>query len=86
MVKIEVFVLPGCTRCNSGLDALRATATSFAKDSFLWEERDMLQSIEDAVKLGILSSPAIAIDGTLVFTSLPSPQRLHDELSKYVSS
>jgi thioredoxin 1 len=86
MIKIEVFVLPGCPRCSSGLDTLKEVAASFSSDMFIWHERDLLQSIDDAVKLGILASPAIAIDGKLAFAaSLPTPQQFRDTLSKYVS-
>jgi hypothetical protein len=81
-----VFVLPGCDRCSVGLDELKAVAASFGSAAFAWHERNLLQNIDDAVKLGILSSPAIAIDGKLAFTSLPSPQQLRDALGKHVGA
>jgi len=34
------------------------------------------------VELGVMSSPAIAIDGELVFSSLPNPAKLRSELDK----
>jgi thioredoxin 1 len=86
MVKIEIFTLPGCARCNAGLDALKEVATSFGPGAFAWEERNLLQNIDDAVRLGILSAPAIAVDGKLAFASLPSPQQLQAELSRHVGS
>ncbi len=85
MVKIEVFVLPGCSGCNSGLDALKEIANAFGPDAFKWEECNLLENIDYAVKLGILSTPAIAVDGKLAFSSLPSPQQLHKELSRHVA-
>jgi thioredoxin 1 len=84
MVKVEVFVLPGCSRCSNGLDALKEIAASFGPDAFQWEERNLLQSIDDAVKLGILATPAIAVGGKLAFASLPSAKQWQAELSKHV--
>ena len=86
MIKIEIFVLPGCTRCSTGLDTLKEIAESFGPDVFAWEECNLLENIDSAVQLGILSTPAIAIDGKLAFISLPSPQQLQSELTKRMSS
>lgn len=86
MVKIEVFTLPGCSRCSTELHALKEVAESFGPDVFVWEERNLLQSIDDAVKLGILSTPAIAVGGKLAFVSLPSSEQLRAELSKNVGA
>jgi thioredoxin 1 len=72
---IEVFVLQGCVRCPDGLDELRETALSFGDAAVEWKECDLLANIDQAVEVGILSAPAIAIDGKLVFGSLPTPQQ-----------
>lgn len=84
MVKIDMFVLPGCARCSAGLDALKAIAESFGPDAVTWEERNLLENIDYAVDLGILSSPAMAINSKLAFTSLPSPQQLRVELVRHM--
>ena len=84
MINIEVFVLPGCERCLSGLSELKEVVRSFGPDVYRWEERNLLENIDQAVQLGILSAPAIAVDGQLTFSSLPSPRQLHAELIKRV--
>lgn len=87
MIKIDVFFLPGCSRCSAGLGSLKAVADSFGPDAFVWQERNLLENIDDAVQLGILASPAMAIDGKLAFTAaLPSPEQLRVKLSEYVSA
>lgn len=86
MISVDVFVLPGCVRCLCGLGALEEVVRSFGPDSFIWGERDLLENIDRAVQLGILSAPAIAVDGKLAFSSLPTPQQLRAELSKYVNA
>lgn len=40
----------------------------------------MLDELDYAVSLGVLTLPALAIDGELVFTSLPTPSALSDAL------
>lgn len=84
-MNIEVFVLPGCGRCLTGLGELKDIAQSFGAGAFRWQERNLLDNIDQAVQLGILSAPAIAIDGRLAFTALPSPQQLHTELARLVA-
>lgn len=82
MKDIDVFVLPGCGRCLSGLADLKEIALSFGVDMFRWQERDLLENIDQAVQLGILSAPAIVIDGKLTFSVLPTPQQLQAELNR----
>lgn len=84
MIKLDVFVLPGCSRCSAGLEALKAVALSFGPNAVGWEERNLLENIDYAVELGVLSAPAMAIDGQLVFASVPNPQQLRDELTRRV--
>ncbi|MEO6024195.1 MAG: glutaredoxin [Burkholderiales bacterium] len=86
MVKVEVFYLPGCSRCITGLDELEGLVTSFGPGVFAWGKLDLLQNIDYAVKLGVLSSPAMAIDGKLAFASLPTPKQLRAALGKFVSA
>jgi thioredoxin 1 len=86
MIKIDVFVLSGCARCTSGLDSLKEVAESFGQDVFVWQERNLLEHIDFAVELGILSTPAIAVDGKLAFVFLPSPKQLQAELTKHVAT
>ena len=40
----------------------------------------MLENLDKAVALGVLSTPSIAIEGELVFSSLPSAKKFRAEL------
>lgn len=82
---IDVFVLPGCGRCLAGLPALKEIAHSFGLDAFRWQEHNLLENIDQAVQLGILSAPSIAIGGRLAFSALPSPQQLRTELARLLT-
>jgi predicted thioredoxin/glutaredoxin len=41
-----------------------------------WREINVLDEMDRAVEYGVLSLPAIVIDGELAFASLPTPQQL----------
>ena len=82
MLKIEVFSSPGCGKCAQGKSMLKAVAEELGQDKVSWREVNILEEIDYAVDLGVMSSPAIAINGELVFVSLPSATKLRAELLK----
>jgi len=82
-MKIELFYSPGCTQCAAARDGLKAAARQ-AVAEVDWRELNVLDEIDYAVELGILSLPAIAIDGELAFASLPTPRQLRTALTQRV--
>ena len=80
-MKIEVLHAKGCEKCMRDLEGLR-TAAQQVDANVEWKELDIEHSLDYAVDLGILKPPAVAIDGELVFTSLPTP----DVLSTWMRS
>jgi glutaredoxin len=82
MVKVEVFSSPGCGKCARATAVLKAVAEELGQEKIAWREVNILQEMDYAVDLGVMSSPAIAIDGKLVFASLPSAGKLRAELSR----
>ncbi len=59
---------------------LEAITRDFGTECIEWREVNVLDELEYAVELGVLSMPAIAIDGELVFKSHPSARKLRDAL------
>lgn len=82
MVKVEVFSSPGCGKCTQAKIVLKKVAEALGPDKVAWREVNILEEMDYAVDLGVMSSPAIAIDGKLVFTSLPSADKLRAEISR----
>jgi protein-disulfide isomerase len=41
-----------------------------------WREVNILKDLDYAVQMGVLSTPAIAVDGEIVFVGLPSSKKL----------
>ena len=59
---------------------LESITWEFGAKRIEWREINVLDQLEYAVELGVLSMPAIAIDGKLVFRSHPSARKLRDAL------
>ena len=83
-IKVEVFSSPGCGKCGHAKEVLRKLVVELANESgseqINWREVNILEELDYAVALGVLSTPSIAINDELVFTSLPSAKKLRDEL------
>ena len=76
MTKIEVFIAPGCGKCGKAKDVLERIVGQLGNEKFEWREVNILQEMDYAIELGVLSTPSIAINGELVFTALPSARQL----------
>jgi thioredoxin-like negative regulator of GroEL len=81
-IRIEAFYSPGCTKCAQARETLKAIVERIGRGRVTWRDVNVLEEIDYAVELGVLSPPAIAIDGALVFPALPSAERFARELSK----
>ena len=80
-MKIEVFAAKGCKQCATAQDELRSIAAMVAPSSE-WRLVNVLEELDYAVEVGVLNLPSLAIDGELVFTSLPSASQLKKELER----
>ena len=80
MIKVEVFSSPGCSKCGHAKDVLRKLAEALGDDKIQWREVNILDELDHAIELGVMSTPSIAINNELVFASLPSAKKLRSEL------
>lgn len=81
-IKVEVFSTPGCSHCDGARDSLKAIAEAFGEHRVSWRYVNVLDELDYAVQLGVLTPPSMAIDGELVFATLPSATRLREELQR----
>ena len=82
MTKLEVFTAPGCGKCGKAKDDLEIIVSQLGNEKFEWREVNILQEMDYAIELGVLSTPSIAINGELVFTALPSAKNLLQALER----
>lgn len=80
-MKIELFYTPGCAKCAATTAALKTAAVA-AVPGVDWLEVNVLDCLDRAVDLGVLTLPALAVDGELTFAALPSPAQLVAELHR----
>lgn len=73
-LKVEFFFAGGCSKCAEARDALRQAAQRTAQVE--WSEVDIGKNSDRAVDVGVVSTPAVAIDGDLVFKTTPSAAEL----------
>lgn len=85
-IQVEVFSSPGCGKCGQAKKVLRQLTEEIGGNKIRWREVDILQELDYAVGLGVLTTPAIAVNGELVFSGLPSAQRLRKHLLQCLDS
>jgi protein-disulfide isomerase len=81
-IKVELFTSLECRRCAQAKDVLREIVGDVGANRIRWRTVNVIEEVDYAVSLGVLSTPAIAIDGELLFTSLPSAKKLRQVLEQ----
>lgn len=77
-VLVEFFFAGGCERCAEARSTLREAAESVARVE--WKEIDVARNPNRVVDLGVVSTPAVALDGELVFKSAPGAAELRSAI------
>jgi thioredoxin 1 len=80
-MKVEIIHTTGCKTCAASRDNLKAVAEQ-AVQHLDWQEVNVQEALDYAVELGVLTLPAVAINGKLVFSSMPTPAQLTQALRK----
>lgn len=79
-IKVEVFSAPGCSKCAQAKEALKSVVEDLGQDKVAWRDVDIIEEMDYATEVGLMSSGGIAIDGKLVFPRMPSAEKLREEL------
>lgn len=82
VVRVEFFFAGGCGKCVEAREALRAAAQSPGVE---WKEVDIAKEPDRAVEAGVVSTPAIVIDGDLVFRTMPTARDLQNAIRRRAS-
>ena len=80
-MKVEIFHTPGCSECVAAHAKLKTAAQESVND-LEWRELNVLDDLDYAVELGVLTLPSVVVDGELVFTSMPTVAQLREALMK----
>lgn len=78
MTRVQILSTPGCAGCTQTKALITRALESFP--DLDWEEIDLIEQPEVASQYGIMSVPAIVIDGRLEFAGVPKERALRDKL------
>jgi len=84
-ITIELISTFACHRCEAARTRLQTLLAEVNDERIHYREVNVLQALDYAVSLGVLMTPAIAIDGELIFPALPSQGRLRRELQQRIA-
>jgi len=85
VLNIEVFTAPGCSKCGHALSRLKKVVSVLNKEKIHWREVNILEELDYAVELGVLATPAIAMNGRLVFTGTPSGEEIRRKAALHLA-
>ena len=77
---VEVLTASGCGRCQKAKSLVKDVINEFNNADIQYREINVVEEIDYAVSLGILSTPAITLNRELVFTALPSKAKLRQAI------
>lgn len=75
-VAVEVLTGSGCGYCQKAITLVREVIDELGDTRVHCREVNVVEEIDYAVRLGVLSTPAIALNGELVFATPPSRTKL----------
>ncbi|MBL4608834.1 MAG: thioredoxin family protein [Pseudomonadales bacterium] len=79
-VLVEVLTASGCGRCLKAKSLVKDVIHELNDANIQYREINVVEEIDYAVSLGILSTPAIALNNELVFAALPSKAKLQQAI------
>ncbi|VAW73801.1 hypothetical protein MNBD_GAMMA15-308 [hydrothermal vent metagenome] len=85
-INIEVFTISGCGRCSQAATLMDEICAELGSDQIQWQAVDVVENIDRAVELGVLATPAIAVNNLLAFTGMPSKSALLKEIKRLIQT
>jgi glutaredoxin len=79
MARVQVLSTPGCAGCARTKHMIADVVAGYPELD--WEEIDLTEQPEMAARYGIMSVPAIIIDGALEFSTVPKPDALRTKIA-----
>jgi len=85
-VSLELFYSPYCPRCRKAREQVRSFAARWPAERLRLRELDVLKELDRAVAVGVLQTPALAVDGKLIAGPVPSRNALEKLLRQRLNT
>lgn len=79
-VLVEVLTASGCGRCQNTKSLAKEVIAELNDCRVHYREISVVENIDYAVQLGVMSTPAIALNSELVFAEPPSKTKLRQAI------
>ena len=79
-IQVEIFSAPNCNICGKATELMKALIDEIGNERISWRKVNVVEEIDLAVSLGIISTPSIVINNELVFSGLPTINKLREAL------
>lgn len=79
-VVVEVLTASGCGRCQKARSLAKEAIAELGDCRVHYREINVVDEIDYAVQLSVMSTPAIALNGELVFPGPTSKSKLHQAI------
>ncbi len=83
-LKLELFSSPACGKCDQMKKKLQAVADQ-SEGRIEFTVVNILQEMDYALQLGVLSTPCIAVNGNLLTLGLPDMDELKKILDEHLA-
>lgn len=80
MARVQVLMTPGCAKCPETEEVVDEVVAEF--DGVDWEEVDISEDPGRGTELGVLSVPAVVVDGEVFGTGVPDRDELRDRVQQ----
>jgi len=81
-ITIEIFSSSFCSRCQKSKNDIKEIIASVEQKEIEYKEIDVVEQLDYSVSMGVLTTPSIAINGKLLFTSTPSRSELEKQINR----
>lgn len=80
-IKVDVITAPGCSKCVKAKETIEKVLQK--QKNVAYKETSLIDNPDVAGKYGIMSTPAIIINGKLAFEGNPGEEKLRKKLEEY---
>ena len=86
LVSIEILYNARMQSLAAAKRTLLDLISELGQENSFYREVDIVEEVDHAVELGVLSSSSIAINGELIFAAMPSVSKLRTALETSISA